>query len=82
MKIMSAGLLGCMILGLLASGDASAKVTDVTKRQKEQAACYDDAMKLCQEFVPDEDKVTTCMVSKKDQLSPRCMEVFNQDYKG
>ena len=43
---------------------------------EQQAACSDDAFRLCSAGVPDVDRVTACMVRKQDQLSPSCQVYF------
>jgi hypothetical protein len=43
---------------------------------EEQAACSDDAFRLCSADIPDVDRVTVCMVRNKAQLSPRCRAFF------
>jgi hypothetical protein len=35
-------------------------------------ACTPDALRLCNEFIPDEGKVKSCMLSKRSQLSEAC----------
>jgi hypothetical protein len=35
-------------------------------------ACTPDAMRLCNEFIPDEARVKSCMLSKRSQLSEAC----------
>jgi hypothetical protein len=35
-------------------------------------ACTPDAMRLCSDFIPDVQKVTACMMSKRSQLSAEC----------
>jgi hypothetical protein len=40
--------------------------------QSARDACTPDAMRLCNEFVPDEAKVKSCMLSKRSQLSEAC----------
>jgi hypothetical protein len=44
--------------------------------QEEQAACSDDAFRLCSADIPDVDRVTACMVRNKAQLSPGCRVHF------
>jgi hypothetical protein len=44
--------------------------------QEEQAACSDDAFRLCSSEIPDVDRVTACMVARKSQLSPGCRVYF------
>lgn len=43
---------------------------------EQQQACTPDAMRLCGNFVPDVDRITTCMIQKKSQLSPECRRFF------
>ncbi|QPF90622.1 hypothetical protein [Bradyrhizobium commune] len=45
---------------------------------EQQQACTPDAMRLCSEFVPNVDAITTCMIQKKTQLSPQCAAFFRQ----
>ena len=44
--------------------------------QQEEAACSDDAFALCGDAIPDEQRVTACMIAKRKQLSERCSSVF------
>ena len=46
-------------------------------RQQQEAACSDDAFALCGDAVPDEQRVTACMVAKRKLLSERCASVFD-----
>jgi len=43
---------------------------------EQQAACSDDAFRLCGPEIPDVDRVTACMVRNKSQLSPGCQVYF------
>ena len=43
---------------------------------EQQAACSDDAFRLCGADIPDVDRVTACMVRRQDQLSPGCRVYF------
>ena len=43
---------------------------------EQQQACSDDAFRLCGPEIPDVDRVTACMVSRKEQLSPGCRIFF------
>ena len=44
----------------------------------QRAACENDAMRLCGEFVPDVDRITACMHRKRAYLTPRCRAVFTR----
>ncbi len=65
------------------SGDASAASLGdkSTFRQKAAAICYDDATRLCGDFVPDEDKVAACMKAKRSQLGAPCLKIFDEGTK-
>ena len=69
----------CLLAGMLActlSTAALAKVRKPSLRDQEQAACYHDATTLCNDAVPDEKKIETCMRAKLDQVSPGCKKFF------
>ncbi len=57
-------------------GVASANST-VTLRDKAQAACYGDVQRLCGTFMPDEDKITDCMSTKRSKVSPECSRYYD-----
>jgi hypothetical protein len=40
--------------------------------QEARDACTPDATRLCNEFIPDEAKVKSCILSKRSQLSEAC----------
>ena len=56
---------------LLAPAPAAAQGTP-----QQRAACQDDAMRLCGQFVPDVDRITACMSRKRKLLSPACRVYF------
>ena len=39
---------------------------------EERRACMPDVVRLCQDFVPDADKVNACLFGKQSELSPAC----------
>ena len=39
---------------------------------EEQQACTNDAFQFCQNFIPDRNRVFTCLVSNKDHISAAC----------
>jgi hypothetical protein len=43
---------------------------------EQRAACEPDAMRLCQQYVPDIDRVRACMIHYRRYLSPACRRVF------
>ncbi len=60
-----------VVVALLSPGIASAQTF------MQRLACTGDAMRLCREYVPNHKLVANCMEVKHDQLSPRCMMVFD-----
>jgi|HubBroStandDraft_6_1064221.scaffolds.fasta_scaffold500392_1 hypothetical protein len=54
-----------ILLGSL--GAASAQGSDAARE-----ACTPDALRLCSEFIPDEGRVKSCMLSRRSQLSEAC----------
>ena len=77
---MTTRLLAALILLAAVPNEVAAKSGRLqgTMRQRAEQACYDDATKLCNEFVPDEEKITACMTAKKAQLSPACRTMFDE----
>ena len=55
------GALLCSLIGAGAQGTPDAR-----------QACTPDAMRLCSEFIPDANRVKSCMLSKRSQLSQEC----------
>ena len=48
----------------------------LAQTDEERQACVNDALQLCQEAIPDRERVFGCLVSHKDQLSPACHAVM------
>ena len=44
-----------------------------------QQACTPDAMRLCQQFIPDRAKITHCMMSKRSQISAPCLSAMRAE---
>jgi hypothetical protein len=73
-KKIQLGLMLATALSFLVLPSASRAYTP-----EQQQACSGDAMQLCGEYVPDVDRITACMVSKKSQLSPGCRAYFRPE---
>ncbi len=64
------------------SGLASARsLKGPTLREQAEQVCYNDVTTLCNDAVPDEDRIRACMAAKRAQLSPGCRKVFEQGLK-
>ena len=47
-----------------------------TLQDRQQAACYEDVMRLCSEAIPDVDRVTACMQTKRQLVSAPCAAFY------
>ena len=65
---------GSIIIGGI--GAANAQSEEVKQ------ACTPDAMRLCQEFIPDREKITRCMMRKRSQISAPCLAAMHSEGKG
>ena len=61
----------------LSAPAAFAATKEVSLKDKQQAACYDDVNKLCKDALPDVDKVTACMKDKKPLVSAKCAAMWD-----
>jgi hypothetical protein len=66
------GLLLGLTLTCLAPAPAAAQQGTINPEQ----ACRDDAFRLCNEFIPDRDKVGACLRRKARALSRDCRTVI------
>jgi len=66
---------GLALLGLaLTCASLPARAQQWTPQQR--AACEPDAMRLCNQYVPDVQRVSACMSHYRRHLSPACHAVF------
>jgi hypothetical protein len=54
----------------------SAGTVALAATAEEEQACTNDAFQFCQNFIPDRNRVFTCLVSNRDQLSAACHTVM------
>jgi len=72
-RLHRASLLGFgALIGLALMGQPAAAQGTPGQR----AACEGDAMRLCNQYVPDVQRITACMAQHRRYLSPRCRAVF------
>jgi len=69
--LLSAGAAALLALAL-ATAPAGAQGSP-----EQRAACEGDAMRLCQQYVPDVNRITACMSRHRNQLSPACRRYFS-----
>jgi hypothetical protein len=63
-----------VILGMASMGAGPA----FAQSQEDQTACTPDVVRLCQQDIPDQDRIVACLVRSRLQLSPACSVVFNR----
>ena len=66
--IRSAALVVALVLSC--AGTAAAQSAE------DQAACQDDAFRVCSHTIPDRERTFQCMIAQKDALSPACRTVI------
>jgi hypothetical protein len=69
-----AALLGLALT--FASMPAGAQQPQGQWTQEQRAACEPDAMRLCNQYVPDVQRISACMAHYRRYLSPACRKVF------
>ena len=71
-----AALLGLALT--FASLPATAQQPQGQWTPEQRAACEPDAMRLCNQYVPDVQRVTACMMHYRRYLSAACRKVFDK----
>lgn len=68
---------------MIASGSITIGGLSAANAQSEELkqACTPDAMRLCQEFIPDRAKITRCMMRKRSQISAPCLAAMRAEGK-
>ncbi|MGH6848332.1 MAG: hypothetical protein ACREC0_13105 [Methylocella sp.] len=65
-----------LALAVLSLFMTSSALGQSDQRAQQQAACEDDAYRLCPDEIPDEARVTSCMERQISKLSPGCRTKF------
>jgi hypothetical protein len=68
--------LAATLSALLLSGAGSSANAQYRGTPEMQQACTPDVMRLCNDDVPDVDKIVACMKRNRANLSPACGAVF------
>ena len=63
----------CAALVLVAMMAPASAYTD-----EQVSACTPDVMRLCADAIPDEGRITKCMIQKKTQVSATCLMVMKK----
>jgi hypothetical protein len=59
-----------VLIAATGSRPAAAQASDAADR------CTEDVMRLCNEFIPDADRIVVCLKSKRKQLTPSCLSAL------
>jgi hypothetical protein len=79
MPLLRAALLGLAAAGLLLAAQSTAGAQESYRgTQAEQQACTDDVFRLCNQFVPDEQRIIACLAQNRRNLSAACQAVFSR----
>ncbi len=62
---------------VFAAAPASSATKGPTLEDRREAACYDDAQRLCGQVMPDVGKVTDCMKDKRPLVSTKCSVMWD-----
>jgi hypothetical protein len=46
--------------------------------QEDQQACLSDALSVCGQFIPDRDRVGSCLVANRSRISPACQQAIKR----
>jgi hypothetical protein len=60
------------IAGLVGLGGIALMPLPAKAQGTPKTACQNDARRLCGQFVPDRQHITTCMIQMRSYVSPRC----------
>ena len=75
-------LLGAAVGLLLAGLSIATPAAAQTSRAEAEQLCTPDVMRLCNEFIPDPNRILRCLNAKRRQLSPGCRTAMSGGGKG
>jgi hypothetical protein len=64
----------CAVIGLLIASALPA----FAYTQDDANACTNDVMRLCQQAIPDQARITQCLYRHRNQVSPACYAVYKR----
>lgn len=71
--------LGLVLVSLLAAVPGWAQTYDRSSAsQADQQACEPDVYRLCNNFIPDVDRIVACLAANKRALAPACRAVMSR----
>ena len=82
MKVRSLIAAVLLVSGALPATAAKLPSEATKLRQQAEHLCYGDVQKLCNDAIPDEDRIKACMKVHHAQLSPACAAIYDQGIDG
>ena len=79
-SLLSAAI-GLLLTGVVISAGATPAAAQMSRAEAEQL-CTPDVMRLCNEFIPDPNRIVRCLNAKRRQLSPGCRTAMSGGGKG
>ncbi len=77
MNMQCAAALAAVLFSFSAGAVAARDLSQRDYSNDEQTLCQPDVFRLCNDAVPDEDRIIACMRARRTQLSPECRKVFD-----
>jgi hypothetical protein len=68
--------LGFVLAGIAFAAPASVQAYSDEERQ----ACEQDAFRLCNHAIPDQDRVKACLIANMSKLTPACRRMFRRGH--
>ena len=68
----------CAAIGFLFAAMAAGPALAQTQDSNAADMCTPDVMKLCQDFIPDADRIVSCLRSKRSQVSAACRSAMRR----
>ena len=77
MKMRCAAALAAVLFTFSAGAVSARDLMQQDYSNDEQTLCQPDVFRLCNDYVPDEDRIIACMKQNRTQLSQECRRVFD-----
>ena len=81
MKLQITAIVAALLLSVPAVAATARNLSAPSYSEDEQTLCQPDVFRLCNDYVPDEDRIIACMKVNRAQLSAPCRKVFDAGLK-
>ncbi len=59
-------------------GLALAPVAAIAGEQEDRQACMNDALTVCSQYIPNRDRIASCLFINRSRISPACQAVMTR----